>query len=308
MKKILLLSALIISACQFSFGQVDSLKVIAAFKDSINATMEYQRGTVQLKDGDGELLADLKVPQGFKYLDAKQSVYVIEELWGNPKSNSSLGMLFPENAGPMTDASYAFNILFDPMGFVEDDDADDMDYDELLSDMQKEASETNEERVKSGYERVELVGWASKPYYDKEKHILHWAKELKFGESDDNTLNYNVRVLGRKGVLIINAISSMSELQEVNKNIGKVTDIVTFADGNKYSDFNPSVDKVAAFTVGGLVAGKVLAKVGFFAIIAKFGKVIFLAIAGAGASIWKWFTGRKNEEDEPQLKLPEENS
>jgi uncharacterized membrane-anchored protein len=100
----------------------------------------------------------------------------------------------------------------------------------------------------------------------------------------------------------------MDELTEVTKNIGKVTDIVTFAEGNKYSDFNPSVDKVAAFTVGGLVAGKVLAKVGFFAIIAKFGKVIFLAIAGAGASVWKWFTGRRKDDEEPQLRLPEENS
>lgn len=308
MRKISLVFALFFSACHLSYGQADSLAAFKALKDSINKTMKYQTGTIQLKDAAGEVLADLKVPSGFKYLNVAQSNYVIEDLWGNPKSNSSLGMLFPEQAGPMSDDSYAFNIQYDPMGFVEDDDAGDVDYDELLADMQKEIREENGEREKNGYASIELIGWASKPFYDQEKHILHWAKEIKFSGNDVNTLNYNVRILGRKGVLVINAISTMNELAEVNKNIGKVTDIVTFAEGSKYSDFNPSVDKVAAFTVGGLVAGKVLAKVGFFAIIAKFGKVIFLAIAGAGASIWKWFTGRRKEEEEPQLRLPEENS
>jgi uncharacterized membrane-anchored protein len=256
----------------------------------------------------GDEVPDLKVPEGYRYLDAKQSNYVLEDLWGNPKSNSSLGMLFPVNAGPMTEGSYAFNIQYDPMGFVEDDDADDVDYDDLLEEMQKETSESNDERERNGYERVELVGWAAKPFYDKEKHILHWAKEIKFGNADVNTLNYNVRVLGRKGVLVINAISTMDELKEVNASIEKVTDIVTFAEGNKYSDFNPSMDKVAVFTVGGLVAGKVLAKAGFFAIIVKFGKVIIMAIAGVGATAWKWITGRRKDDEEPQLKLPEENS
>ena len=285
-------------------GQADSLALYAAAKDSINARMKYQTGRIALKTTAGAALAELSVPDGFKYLDAEQSNYVISDLWGNPKTNASLGMLFPVDGGPMSDDSWAFNIEYDEMGFVKDDDAEDMDYDELLTDLQKETTEVNPEREKQGYEPVQLVGWAAKPYYDSQKHILHWAKEIKFGRSEVNTLNYNVRVLGRKGVLVLNAISTMNELKAVNQNIGKVTNIVQFTDGNRYSDFNPSIDKVAAITIGGLVAGKVLAKVGVFALIAKFGKVIVLALAGAGATVWKWFKGRKREEDE--LRHPEE--
>ena len=72
---------------------------------------------------------------------------------------------------------------------------------------------------------------------------------------------------------------------------------VEFNQGNKYSDFNPSVDKVAAWTIGGLVAGKVLAKAGLFAIILKFGKVIILGLAAVGGTIWKFITGKKGEEN-----------
>jgi uncharacterized membrane-anchored protein len=57
------------------------------------------------------------------------------------------------------------------------------------------------------------------------------------------------------------------------------------------------VDEVAAYTIGGLVAGKVLAKAGLFAVLAKFGKLIFIGIAAAGAGIWRWFRGRKKEKE-----------
>ncbi|TGL58699.1 DUF2167 domain-containing protein [Leptospira ognonensis] len=36
---------------------------------------------------------------------------------------------------------------------------------------------------------MELVGWASKPFHDAESKKFHWAKNIKFGNSDINTLN-----------------------------------------------------------------------------------------------------------------------
>ena len=182
------------------------------------------------------------------------------------------------------------------MGFVKDDDAEDINYDDLLKEGQKEMREVNPERIKQGYQPIEFIGWASSPFYDKNKKILHWAKELKFRDDSLNTLNYNLRILGRKGIFMLNAVGSMSELQEVKSNIDKVIGSVEFKEGHKYSDFIPDVDNVAAWTIGGLVAGKILAKVGFFVLIAKFWKLIALAIAGAGGSICKYFKRKKKEE------------
>jgi len=73
----------------------------------------------------------------------------------------------------------------------------------------------------------------------------------------------------------------------------------------KYEDFDSSVDEVAAWTIGGLVAGKVLAKVGFFAIFLKFGKIIVLSLLGFfGAfknKIKGWFSKSKNTENEEEI-------
>lgn len=245
--------------------------------DSIENSFHYEHGTINLNNGIGIL----SIPKGFKYLSAEQAERVLFDIWGNPKNeNSTLGLLLPENTGVMTGNSYVFNLQYDEIGYVKDDDADDINYDELLTQMKNESIEENKLRIKEGYESISVIGWASKPYYDKDKKILYWAKEFKFGDSEVNTLNYNVRILGRKGVFVLNAIATMNELPLVQNEISKVLNIFQFNEGYKYDDFDSSIDEVAAWTIGGLVAGKVLAKVGLFAVVAKFGKIIFFAILG----------------------------
>ena len=61
----------------------------------------------------------------------------------------------------------------------------------------------------------------------------------------------------------------MLQLPDVKQNIEPVLASVSYTDGNKYGDFNPELDEVAAWTIGGLVAGKVLAKAGIFALLLK---------------------------------------
>lgn len=263
--------------------------------DSIAASYRFQTGQITLGDG----LATLAVPQGFRYLNPEQSKQVLEDLWGNPPGQESLGMIFPADLGPLDSASFAFNITWEEMGYVKDDDADDIDYNELLENIKKDSETENQELVSQGYEAIHIIGWASAPFYDKEKKVLHWAKEFRVGEYPENTLNYDVRVLGRKGVLSMNAIGMMNQLETVKAAVPGIISSVAYTEGNRYSDFSEtSGDQIAAWSIGGLVAGKVLAKAGFFAILAKFGKVIIMALVAGGAAIWRFITGRRKPEDE----------
>lgn len=277
--------------------------------EQLEKSFKYQHGVIKIGNGVGTIT----VPPGFKYLDSIQAERVLTEIWNNPKSpNLTLGFILPEKQSVLAQGGYVFNIQYDAIGYVKDDDASEVNYDELLTNMQTETKEENAEREKEGYPPISIVGWAAKPYYDANRHILHWAKEIQFGEDSLNTLNYNVRVLGRKGVLVLNAISTMDDLTVVKADIPKVLSIVNFTDGNKYSDFDSGIDDVAAWTIGGLVAGKVLAKVGFFALILKFWKLGAIAIAAVGGAIRKFFTGKKGpapaeEEKEPVAAFEELN-
>ncbi|QXV65001.1 DUF2167 domain-containing protein [Mucilaginibacter achroorhodeus] len=289
MKKLYTILIIGIFACKLSKAQDNAQLQI----DSLEKKFTYQHGTIKLGNGVGSIT----VPPGFKYLDSVQALKVLTVLWNNPKTeNMTLGFILPEKQGILTTGGYVFNIQYDAIGYVKDDDANDINYDELLTNLKKETADENDERTKEGYQPIEVVGWAAKPYYDANRHILHWAKEVKFGADSVNTLNYNVRVLGRKGVLVLNAIATMQEVNAVKAGVPHVLNVVNFADGYKYTDFDSGVDKVAAWTIGGLVAGKILAKVGFFALLLKFWKLIMLAFVAVGSFFRKLFKGRKKEE------------
>lgn len=279
---------------------LDTDAEIAAYlatMDSIEQTFTYQdEGTVRLFK-KGVELAKLDIPKGYKYLDAKQTEYVLTELWGNPSTGEpNMGMLFPDSMSPVSlDLTYGVEIDYSDEGYIEDSEAKNLDYDELLVEMQNDTREASKSRVYQGYESIELVGWAAEPFYDAEHKKLHWAKELKFGEEEGiNTLNYNIRILGRGGYLNLNAIGDMNVLPLVQNDVDNILASVDFIEGQTYADFNPSLDKVAAYGVGGLIAGKVLAKAGFFALILKFWKFIALGVVGVFVGIKRLFFGDKN--------------
>jgi uncharacterized membrane-anchored protein len=271
MKKIFLcLIAFAFVTSSFANGDNDSLNNAVnkqlKFMDSVSRALNWQTGKVALPHD----FVNLNLPTGFKFLNAAQGQYVLHSIWGNPPRPDVLGMLFPAGGGPFADSSFAFIITYEETGYVKDADADKIDYDETMKNIQKSEPEENEKRAKEGYKPIHFVGWAQKPYYDKTNKVLHWAKEMKFGDDSVNTLNYEVRVLGRKGVLSMTAIAAISELPLVKNKIDEVLKIPEYTSGNKYNEFNSNTDKVAEYTIGALVVGGVLAKTGAFALIAKF--------------------------------------
>src|SRR5262249_21235822 len=104
-------------------------------------------------------------------------------------------------------------------------------------------------------------------------------------------------VLGRRGVLVLNAIAAMEQLPDVETNTPKILSAVDFNPGNRYTDFNAgSGDKIATYGLAALIAGGVAAKVGLFkgiwlAILAG-KKLIIVGIAAIGAWFRKLF-GKK---------------
>lgn len=274
-------------------------ELIRQTSDSLDATMDYQYGSILL-GGD---IATLNVPEGFKFVNREKAKYVLTDVWGNPEDESTLGLIFPEDSNPFF-MSYAIEVSYVEDGYIEDDDAADINYYELLDQMKEDSDAENKQRANMGYPMVELIGWASPPYYDSKTKKLYWAKELRFEESEINTLNYNIRILGRKGYLMLNYIADIDQLDLINTNIDPVLNSVEFNDGYRYEDFDSSIDDVAAYGIGGLIAGKILAKAGFFAVLLKFWKLILVGIAGIGAGVRRFLKGKRTNEETTKPEAP----
>lgn len=262
----------------------------------IESRLHYRTGTINV-GGD---IATLRLPSTLRFLDPDGAKILLEEGWGNPPGSADgvLGMIVPAALNPLDSAGWAVVVQFSSDGYVDDKDAATIDYAKLLKDMQQSTIEENAERRKQGYEAVTLVGWAEQPTYDAAAHKLFWAKELQFGSQSLHTLNYNVRVLGRRGVLELNAVAGMDQLAVIRKEMREVLPVVEFNSGHRYAEYQPGTDKAATYGVAGLVAGAVAAKAGLFkgliAILLAAKKLVVALVIGGFAAVKRFFSRDKS--------------
>lgn len=256
--------------------------------------LAYQHGSISLPT----VGATLELGEGFRFLGPDDAERVLTEAWSNPPSDTKpLGMIVPEGIGVSARDGFGVVVTYIEDGHVDDDDAEDIDYDELLAEMRKQDAVDNRAREAAGLPSLDLVGWAKTPHYDAEHHRLYWARELHTPDAPA-TLNYDVRVLGRKGVLSLNAVGTMDQLEQIDPAMETLLATVNFADGSRYDDFDPDIDTVAAYGIGGLIAGKVLLKTGLlaglFKILLAGKKLLLLVGAGIVAAVGSIFRKRKS--------------
>jgi len=256
--------------------------------EQLVASLHPQQGRITLPGK----IATLDLPPTFRYLTPEDASHLLEA-WGNPPDPRTLGMIVPAGVDPLAEEGWGVVVSYDKDGHVKDGDADSIDYTKLLKEMQENTAEANEERKKQGYSTMTLVGWAETPHYDKASHKLYWAKDYQDEDEKHHSLNYDIRVLGREGVLVLGAVATMSQLASVKTEMQKVTAFTNFTEGNRYTDFNEKTDKVAEYGLAALVAGGVAAKLGLFgkllALLVAFKKIIVVGVAALGSAIFKFF-------------------
>ena len=267
----------------------------------ILSSLNYRQGSIDLHNG----LATLTVPTNFNYLGPDDAQKVLVQLWGNPPDEGkTLGLLIPAGMTPASSNCWVVTIDYDSDGYVKDSDASKINYDDLLKKMQAGVTEANKDREAKGYPAVTLVGWAAPPRYDSAAHKLYWAKQIHFADSPEDTLNYDIRILGRKGVLELNAVADIGQFPEIDQQTPQVLAMVDFKEGNRYADFDPKVDKVATYGLAALVAGGIAAKFGLFKVIwlgiLAFKKLIIIAVVAVAAFFKKLF-GKKDSSTGPTV-------
>jgi uncharacterized membrane-anchored protein len=289
----LVLSTLLFSSLA-AIGHAEPSDGPGMTSEEFEAKLGYQTGTISLPGG----MATIRLPRTFRYLGPEGSRRLLTDAWGNPPGSAEgvLGMLIPTAISPLTEAGWGIVITYDEEGFVNDSDAADINYNKLLKEMQEGTAASNEARVKEGFPSITLVGWAEPPYYDAAAHKLYWAKELSFGDATTHTLNYNIRVLGRRGVLVLNAVAGMEQLASIKQEARSVMSAVEFSDGHRYTDYLPATDKAATYGVTGLILGATAVKTGLlkglWLGILAFKKMIIVGAVALFAALRKLFSGR----------------
>ena len=241
--------------------------------------------------------ATFSLPEGFGFIPQKEAAAYMK-LMGNQTGDEFMGMLVPLGSRDDKGGQWFVSVQYDPAGYIKDDDAKHWDADKLLQSLKDGTEAGNAERISAGIPALMVTRWIQAPVYEPGSHRLTWSAEAKNkdGNDSDPTINYNTYVLGREGYISLNLVTATSTVDQDKTEAGKLLSAVDFKSGKRYSDFNASTDKVAAYGLAALVAGVAAHKLGLIALIGaallKFSKLIIIAVVAFGAGISRWFKGR----------------
>lgn len=246
------------------------------------------------KDGFGKLgtQADIKIPGGFRFLPGKEASRLVEAM-GNLTSHEEAGLIGTEDLG------WFVVFFFDDVGYVKDDEKDELDADKMAATMRENLIASNEVRRERKMEELSFGGWAIPPRYNVESKQLEWAHRLR--SVNGTSVNYNTRVLGRHGVMRVILVTDPERLEQTLPAYRELMLGFSFSNGEDYASYRPG-DKIAEYGLIALVAGgagAVAAKTGllsaaviFFKKGAKLLVVGFMAVA---AFLKKLFTRKKED-------------
>jgi uncharacterized membrane-anchored protein len=229
--------------------------------------------------------ANISVPEGFLFADAKDSQKLLKAM-GNLLSDREEGLLAPETAFKEGGGAAWFVVFeFNKTGYVKDEEKNAIDAPKLLEGLKEGNVRGNKERERQGLEKLELVGWAVEPHYDDQTHNLEWGLLLRNAKGG-MTVNYNVRLLGRRGVMECTLVLSQAELDAALPAFRTVLTGYEYKEGERYAEWRPG-DAIAKYGLTALIAGGALAVAAKTGFLQKFWKFLVLIVIGAASWIKK---------------------
>jgi uncharacterized membrane-anchored protein len=253
------------------------------FLEDMKKQQEEFTKAIGYKDGPltGDMgLAQLQVPAGFVFTDGNGA-----KKWGelttNPVSGKEIGLVGPK------DNSWLVLFEFDDVGYVKDDEKDDLDADALLDDIKEGTAAFNEERAKAGVAPMNIVGWEQKPVYNEAAHALEWC--VRAESAGEPSLNFNTRLLGRRGVVSVTLMfGGETKLADVLPPFRELLKGFSFKQGETYAEFREG-DKLAEYGLAALVAGGGVALAAKSGLLAKLAKPLIVGVVAIGTAISSFF-------------------
>ncbi|QOT00299.1 DUF2167 domain-containing protein [Brevibacterium sp. JNUCC-42] len=261
--------------------------LITVFTTSVYAVENLKWMSGGTKVDVGDKLAAFKVPDQLTYLNKEDTITVQKE-FGNSASSREIGSVYPTS-----DKENWYVVMeYDEVGHIMDDEQNNIDKDAILKSYKEGTEEHNKERKLE--EQIHVVGWNVPPSYDAKTHTLQWSM-LAEDNKKNPIINYNLQMLTRKGYVSFILVSDPATFAQDKKILTEqIMPQFQLKEGNRYSDYDASTDKLAEFGLTGLVLGglglAVAKKIGILALILVFLKKAWIIVVIVLGGIFKVVT------------------
>lgn len=267
-----------------------------------DSEMSWVDGPATVDIGDN--LATLEFGEAYTFTGPEETQLIMEAM-GNPINGTEIGLLLP-NA---EDQSWFLVFEYDDVGYVPDDEKDELDADAILDSLRAGTEASNEYRVEQGFSPLEVIGWYNAPFYDGKTNNLTWSV-LAASEDEgvvNESVNHNIRILSRNGYMSIILVADPSDLEQLIPEAQGILSGFSYNSGNKYAEYVQG-DKLAGYGLTALVAGgagAALVKTGFLKTILKNIKLVLVVVVGFLGVVWKGIKNLVMGRDQYAVAMPD---
>lgn len=234
--------------------------------------------------------AEIELPAGLTLFERATAQDLMRKL-GNDADAVVAAILPPAGTG-----DWLIVIEAEDVGYVSDEDADELDAATMLEQFKAGTARQNVERHKLGVPELYVDGWTERPHYEAAAHHLVWG--LDAHDSNGKVINFLTRFLGRNGYLSVNLIDEPQNIERSKQQAMAILNAVRFKAGAQYADHESS-DRDSGLGLRALVlggAGVAIAKKGgiLIALLLALKKGFIVVLAAIGG-FFKWLFGRKKD-------------
>ena len=240
--------------------------------------------------------AEIDLPAGMTLFERATAQDLMKQM-GNDAEGVVAAILPPAGT-----ANWIIVIEAADIGYVSDEDADELDATAMLEQFKTGAIQQNVERHKLGVPDLFVDGWSERPRYEQTLHHLVWGIDAH--DSNGRVINFFTRILGRNGILSVNLIDEPAHIEQSKQEALAILNAVHYRAGSRYAD-HASGDRDSGMGLKALVlggAGLAIAKKGGILIaILLFLKKGFIIVLAAVGGFFKWLFGRKQATTVPPV-------
>lgn len=239
----------------------------------------------------------LDLPEGYLFIPASEATEVMR-IMGNKMGPELVGIIISREQG----LSWFITVQYSKLGYISDDDASNLNADELLNTIRKITEKSNEDRITKGFPPLSIERWIKAPAYNAASHQLAWSVLANSGKPD-SVINYNALALGREGAFAFILVSPSSKIETVKNNEETIMAAIHYNEGKRYEDFIKGTDQVAAYGLAALITGVVAKKLGLIALAGVFLAKIWKMLAVAAVLFASKFKKLFKKDDSSPRKL-----
>lgn len=204
------------------------------------AAAEGRTGIIPLSNG-----LTITVPEGYRFYGEPEARAYLQRNNAAVPPGAIYGMVARADADIRAPDTWATVISYDAIGYVQPETAAGLSDASFEADVR--AARQTQNRV--------FEGFATPPAFTAEDPSLAWAERILSPGSRGKDYRYELKELGRRGVAGLTSIGTADQAPEITAAAAEIAGMLSFGEGERHADFQPTNDTVSAYSVPALVTG-----------------------------------------------------